>query len=302
MEFTSFDGKTLHVHEWLDAENPRGIVQIVHGMGEHGGRYQPLAEYLNAHGYLAFADDHRGHGLTDQDTLGYCAGDMFRDTVLDEGALTSYYAKRFPELPRFVFGHSYGSFLTQRYLELFGERISGAVIAGSNRMDGPQVKAGLAAAKLANALGREKEPGKFIAMLSFGLYSKKFPDGQWVSHDPENNRRYLEDPFCNFTCSNRFYEDMFRGLGTLYTEEAKRSLRKDLPLYLIAGQEDPVGDMGRGMERLCAFYKDEAGVEDVTLRLLPGFRHEFVGVAEGNGERFGEIVAFYDRAGERGKA
>ena len=96
MIFRSFDGKKIFVHEWLDVENPKGFVQIVHGMTEHGARYDGFAKFLNEHGYLAAADDHRGHGYTDPDTLGYSAGEnMFFDTVKDEDALTDYYKAKY---------------------------------------------------------------------------------------------------------------------------------------------------------------------------------------------------------------
>ena len=88
MIFNSFDGKEIYVHEWTQVDEPKGVVQIVHGMVEHGARYEEFARFLNGHGYIVVADDHRGHGETDRDTLGYCKGNMFYDTVTDEGAIT----------------------------------------------------------------------------------------------------------------------------------------------------------------------------------------------------------------------
>ena len=90
MRFKSFDGKEIYVHEWTDVKNPRGVVQIVHGMAEHGARYGTYAAFLNEHGYAVVADDHRGHGLTDEATPGYCDGDMFNDVVRDEAGITEY--------------------------------------------------------------------------------------------------------------------------------------------------------------------------------------------------------------------
>lgn len=132
MVFKSFDGKEIFVREWADVENPRGIVQIVHGMVEHSGRYDAFARFLNGHGFIVVADDHRGHGETDKDTLGYSAGHMFQDTVRDEGEITAHYRAKHPALTHFVLGFSYGSFLTQSYIGIYGDRTDGAVIAGSN--------------------------------------------------------------------------------------------------------------------------------------------------------------------------
>ena len=294
MQFQSFDGKTISVTEWTDVENPKGIVQIIHGMVEYGGRYAHFAEYLNAHGYLVVADDHRGHGNTDPDTLGYCKGDMFADTVRDEGEITAYYKKKYPGLKYFVFGFSYGSFLTQSYIGKYGKEIDGAVIAGSNKKKDFEVYLGSFVAGLNNLFGRSKKPAKFIEKLSFGAYKKKFADKEWLIADAENNARYHADPFCSFTCSYRFYADFFRGLKKLYTKNYAKSLPRNLPLLLAAGSEDPVGDMGRGMQKLYVYYRYRAGLKDVKLTLFSGSRHEFLNEKAGQAHRYEEILNFFE--------
>ena len=226
MILKSFDGKEIYVHEWLSAEAPKGVVQIVHGMAEHAGRYQKFAEFLNAHGYHVVADDHRGHGKTDTGTLGYAAGNMFADTVEDEGAIADFYKAKYPTLKYFVFGFSYGSFLTQSFVGKYGGKLDGAVIAGSNKKKDFEVYLGSVVAHLKG----QKKPGKLIAKLSFGAYAKKFEDGQWLSVDAENNADYAGDPLCGFTCSNRFYRDFFKGLKSLYTKKYAAGLNKELPI------------------------------------------------------------------------
>lgn len=294
MEFKSFDGKTIYVHEWLDVESPKGFVQIIHGMTEHGARYAEFAKFLNENGYLVAADDHRGHGKTDPDTLGYCAGNMFADTVRDEGELTKYYREKYRGLKYFVFGFSYGSFLTQSYISKYGDLIDGAVIAGSNKKKDFEVYLGSFVTGVCNLFGASKRPAKMIEKLSFGKYAKKFADREWLSADAENNERYHGDPYCGFVCSNRFYADFFKGLRTLYTKKYKQSLRADLPLLLAAGSEDPVGDMGRGMQLLYVFYKYRAGMSDVKLTLFSGCRHEFLNERAGQEKRYRDILEFFE--------
>lgn len=295
MEFKSFDNKKIYVYEWLEVKSPKGIVQIIHGMAEHAGRYEEFAKFLNQNGYLVVADDHRGHGKTDVETLGFCEGNMFEDTVHDEGELTKYYKKKYPNLKYFIFGFSYGSFLTQSYIGKYGELIDGAVISGSNKKKDYEVYLGSIVTETFNLFGRQSKPSKLIERLSFGAYSKKFSDREWGSNDVENNKRYHEDKFCGFTCSNRFYADFFRGLKRLYTKDYINSLRKDLPLLLMAGKNDPVGDMGKGMEKLYEFYTKEVGMKDVKLNLLEGYRHEFIGVKNGQKDRFQEILDFFKK-------
>lgn len=294
MIFESFDGKKIFVYEWLNVDQPKGIVQIVHGMAEHAARYEAFAAYLNAHGYLVVADDHRGHGKTDKESLGYCKGDMFADTVRDEAAITDYYREKYPDLKYFIFGFSYGSFITQSYIGKYGDKVDGAVIAGSSYKKDFEVYLGSFVARWGALLCGAKKPAKLIERLSFGNYAKQFSDGDWLSADAENNARYHGDPFCGFVCSNRFYADFFRGLKKLYTKSYRKGLKKDLPVLLIAGADDPVGNKGKGMEKLCMFYLKKAKMKSVKLVLFPKSRHEFLNEAEGLEKRRDEILTFFN--------
>ncbi len=291
MQFQARDGKTIYVHEWT-TENPRAIVQIAHGMAEHAARYDAFARYLNGCGFLVVADDHRGHGRTDPESLGYCKGDMFRDTVDDMAEITDCYQKRYAGLPYFLFGFSYGSFLAQSYIGTYGDKLDGAVIAGSAYKKDFEVYLGSLVAGLGCLFGEQK-PAKLIEKLSFGVYAKKFEDGQWLSCDAKNNRGYARDPLCGFTCSNRFYADFFRGLRRLYTHKYRKGLRKDLPILLVSGAQDAVGNMGKGVRKLERFYRGKAGVRNVRCVLFENSRHEFLNEREGRDEKWGAVLGFF---------
>lgn len=284
----SFDGKEIYIHEWLDVAEPRGFVQIVHGMAEHAARYDAFARHLNSLGYLAAADDHRGHGMTDRGTLGYCSGDMFADTVRDEAVITDYYRAKYPSIPYFIFGFSYGSFLTQSYISRFGDKVDGAIIGGSSYKKDFEVYMG----SVVSALGGGRKPAKLIEKLSFGAYAAKFDDGQWLSTDAENNASYAADPLSGFTCSNRFYNDFFRGLRSLYTPAYIAGLKRDLPLLLISGAQDPVGNMGAGVRKLRDFYVDRAGMKNVSVVLFENCRHEFLNEREDREKKWGAVTDF----------
>ncbi len=291
MIFESFDGKKIFVHEWLDVAEPKGFVQIVHGMTEHGARYAEFAKYLNEHGYLVAADDHRGHGYTDPDSLGYSNCDnMFFDTVKDEGALTDHYKAKYPDLKYFIFGFSYGSFLTQCYISKYGDKVDGAVIGGSNKKKDFEVYLGAVAA----GGGNQKKPAKFIEEQSFGKWAKKFKDREWLSADAENNAAYHADKFCGFICSKKFYADMFRGLKSLYTKKYAKGLRKDMPLLLVSGAQDPVGNMGKGVKKLFKYYK-KAGMKNVKMVLFEGSRHEFLNEKKNSERKRRTLLDFFDQ-------
>ncbi len=293
MKFKSVDGKEIFVREWL-VEEPKAVVQIVHGMTEHGGRYDAFARFLNGHGYAVVADDHRGHGETDAASLGYSEKSMFERTVLDEAALTDHYRAKFPRAKYILFGFSYGSFLTQSYLGRYGDKLDGAIVAGSNYKKDFEVYLGSFVATLGCAFKGAKKPAKLIEKLSFGAYAKKFEDGQWLSADADNNAAYDGDPFCGFTCSFRFYKDFFKGLRALYTRKYREGLKKDLPVLLVSGENDPVGDMGKGVRKLYRFYTEKAGMERVELKLFKNSRHEFLNEREGREEKWNTVLEFLD--------
>ncbi len=293
MTITSFDKEEIFVREWAEVEEPKGVVQIVHGMAEHCGRYEAFARYLNAHGYIVVADDHRGHGNTDPATLGYRKGDMFADVVRDEACITDSYKEKYKGLKYFIFGFSFGSFVTQSYLGKYCGKVDGAVIAGSSHKKDFEVYMGSLVAGLGCMFGMAKKPAKFIEKLSFGAYAKKFEDREWLSTDAENNAAYRGDPLCGFTCSFRFYKDFFRGLRRLYTSKYKAGLKKDLPVLLASGADDPVGNMSKGVKKLYRFYTEKAGMQHVEMKLFEGSRHEFLNEKEGRDEKWGTVLDFF---------
>lgn len=290
MILKSFDNKKIHIHVWDDVTNPVGVVQIVHGMAEHARRYDAFARFLNQNGYIVIADDHRGHGRTDKDTLGYSDGDIFSDTVLDEVLITKIFQKRYPGLKYYVMGLSYGSFITQSYLALYDGFLDGVVLAGSNYKKDLEVYLG----SILSSISLRKRPAKLIEKLSFGAYSKKFEDGEWLSNDPENNESYRRDAFSGFTCSNQFYKSFFKGLRSLYTNEYIEGLDKNIPLLIVSGKEDPVGDMGAGVEKLFNFYTDSAGMKNVELVLFESSRHEFLNEKQDRELKWATILDFFN--------
>ena len=292
MTIESFDKTKIYLHEWTEAEAPRAVVQIVHGMAEHAGRYAAYAKFLNEHGFLVVADDHRGHGKTHPDTLGYAEGDMFRDTVRDEAVITDYCREKY-KLPVILFGFSYGSFLTQSYISKYGDKIAAAVIAGSSHKKDLEVYFGSLVAGM-GCLFHAERPAKLIEKLSFGAYAKKFEDRAWLSVDAENNAAYASDPLCGFTCSFRFYKDFFKGLRSLYTKEYVAGLPKNLPVLLVSGENDPVGNMGKGVKKLYDFYTGKAGMGDVSLVLFENSRHEFLNEKAGREEKWGAPLSFFE--------
>ncbi len=292
--FVSHDQKEVQLYVWDDVTRPKGVVKIAHGMAEHSARYGEFAEFLNANGYIVVMNDHRGHGLTAQsDSLGYEEGDMFANNVGDQLAILDYCRKKY-DLPLFLMGHSYGSFVTQAVIERRPD-VDGFILCGSNYIKGLSFTA---CRVVANHLCRHKGgryPAEIIVKLSFKSYEKKFGgQNSWLNRDQAEVAKYNDDPLSGFTCSANFYRSFMRGIQKLYSKQQYCTVDVNKPVLLIAGKDDPVGNYGKGMTKLAKFYSEKVGVKDVTLKLYEGARHELLNETN-KAEVYADVVEWITR-------
>ncbi|NLJ41826.1 MAG: alpha/beta hydrolase [Clostridiales bacterium] len=283
-DFTARDGAIINVNRWgLDPNgSAKGVVQIAHGMAEWAFRYDYFAQALNKAGYAVYANDHRGHGLTalSEKDIGYISdNDGFSDMVEDMYELNQFINEKHPDLPVILFGHSMGSFLGQRFVQLYGEDIQGAIFSGSNGKQKPIVNIGIGIAYLEMKLKGRKNKSKLLDRMSFGGYNKAFAPNRtkfdWLSRDEKQVDKYIEDPYCGGIFTSSFFYDFLRGLKLITRKENLRVIPKDLPMYIFGGSMDPVGEFGRGLENLANMYKD-LGMYQISFRLYQGGRHEML--------------------------
>lgn len=273
----------IHARIWTDdGVAPRGVVQIVHGIVEHLGRYDEFARFLASHGFIVAAEDHLGHGLTaaSPENYGYFSdSDGWFRIVRDMKTLRDRAAE--PGLPYFILGHSMGSFLTRTYLiEYPDDGLAGALISGTAQQPLFTVKAGLA---LISLLKHGKEGlhrrSDFINGVCFGAYNSKFKPNRtpcdWVCSDEAVVDAKLRDPAANFVPALGGFRDMLHGIEYMERKDNLSKMNKALPVFFFSGDHDPVGDMGRGAT---AAYQSflSAGCTDVSFRLYPGGRHEML--------------------------
>ncbi len=277
--FPSCNGRTKDAfYFWLPKGKPRAVVQLSHGMCEYVLRYEPLAEFLCSHGIAFAGHDHPGHGhsapspeelgfIDEKDGASLLAADLRRMNLLVQ--------KRFPGVPLFLLGHSMGSFVARLYLPYYAEGLSGAVICGTSGGN-PGAKAGILMAKEIMRRKGSHCRSEMLNSLAFGNYNRAF-DGdspyEWLTADREIVDRYAADPFCNFIFTAAGFRDLFTLVERVSAPEWAASLPSGLPLLLIAGGKDPVGDYGKGVRKVAARLA-EAGAEDVTLHIYPLGRHE----------------------------
>ncbi|KYH45229.1 alpha/beta hydrolase [Branchiibius sp. NY16-3462-2] len=281
LTLTATDGTQIHTYRWLPDGEPTAIVQIAHGMAEHAGRYERFAQALTDHGYAVYAEDHRGHGVTSETTgVGYLAdGDGFDTVAEDFVTVFDKASDEFPGLPRVLFGHSMGSMLSRHFATKHSDDISALIVSGTAGDPGFMGKAGKVVATAESKIRGKRTPSPLMNKLVFGEYNKAFKpartDFDWLSRDEAEVDAYIADPHCGKVFSSGFYVDLLSGLERINSEEHVSTVRPDLPILLIAGDNDPVGANGKGVEAVGAQY-EKVGVTDVTVILYPGARHELL--------------------------
>ncbi len=275
------DGQEIFVYCWEDVSNPKAVVQIFHGMAEHAGRYKEFAQYLNSRGFIVYADDHRGHGRTagTVDQLGCIGGDGFNNIVNDEHVIKEFIQKKHKGLGIIILGHSFGSFVAQEYIMRYGRDIVGVILCGSAKKSGIDVGAGKILAYFQKSISGEDKKSKLLDFLSFGNNNKRIKDSKcksaWLSTDKEAVKKFDEDPFCGTIFTAGFYYYFLKGLSQLYIKERLQQIPSSLPVFIIAGEEDPVGNYGKSVRKLHEIYT-KRGIKDARLKLYKGQRHEIL--------------------------
>lgn len=273
---TTADGIELQVYRWAPAGEPRGVVQIQHGLGEHALRYKRFAEALTGAGYLVYAPDGRGSGRTAAGNYGHWGSDSWPGWVDDVARLVRRVHSDHPGMPLALFGHSMGSFATQQFLVDHSGEVDAVVLSGTTEVSG-----------LVPLLD-SPEPADLSAFNAGFEHRTGF---EWLSRDEAEVDKYVADPGCGFT------SEPFRGIPTLLAAadpERLSGIRPDLPILLVSGSADPIAGGGAAVELVAQRYRD-AGLTDVTVTIYPDARHEVLNETNRD-EVTAQVVAFLGRA------
>lgn len=292
--YASCGAGQIHGCCWVPEGEPKAVVQIVHGIAEFVERYDAFATYLNSLGFLVVAEDHMGHGqsINGAGIQGYFHGGWF-SAVQDTYRLLTDTREEYPDIPYILFGHSMGSFMTRTILCDYPDSgITAAVICGTAWQPTFALPALI---KVIDGICKkegEEKPNEKLQGMVFGSYNKKVEHPRtafdWLSRDKEIVDAYIAHPLCGFTASAGLLREMMRGIYHIQKKENLAKMRKDLPVFFIAGGDDPVGSYGKGIHKCVEEFKRN-GMTDVSVRIYPLCRHEILN--EINKEEIFEDVA-----------
>ena len=279
-EFTGYNGTVLPAVLWMPEGEIKAVLQIAHGMTEHMGRYENFAEYLTPLGIAVAGFDLRGHGKNpgNADVASFGEGG-WDASIADMRSFFELLEKRFPEIPHYMLGFSLGSFLLREYLGKYPEDVAGAIIMGTGYQPGWLLSIMMGIVK-----GQIKKAGfdnttDLVKQLSFGTYNEKFKPNRttadWLCADQAELDKYLADTLVRKNISAGLFWELLGSMKRTGKSDTYKTWDKHMPVLLLSGQDDPVGDAGKGVQ---AVYNcmGKTGMENVTIRLLPGARHDLL--------------------------
>ncbi|CRM25172.1 alpha/beta hydrolase [Pseudomonas marginalis] len=275
---TANDRSRLYVNHWMPDGPAKAVVMLSHGMAEHSGRYARLAEALCSAGYGVYAPDQRGHGRTaDEGTLGlYAEKDGWNKVVGDLASLNQHIGQQQPGLPIILLGHSMGSYIAQAYLLHHSASLHGAILSGSNFQPVALYRAARLIARAERLRQGVRGRSALIEFLSFGSFNKAFKPTRtafdWLSRDPNEVDKYINDPLCGFRCTNQLWIDLLGGLQQISKASNLAQIDPGLPILVMGGECDPVSE-GKRLKSLAHALR-EAGSQHLQLNIYPQARHE----------------------------
>ena len=281
--YPSSDGRTnIKAIKYLPDQNIKAIVQVSHGMVEFFERYEDFALFLNQRGILEVGNDHLGHGdsVVDESEWGYFGKEKgYLNVLNDLHTLTLMIKAEYPDVPIFLLGHSMGSFFARRYLFTFKDELDGAIIMGTGYKDKMTLIGGKLLIKIMMLFKNDHYRSKLINSIALGSYNKKWEPSKthndWLTKDAEIVNWYSSQKKCSFIFTLNGFYNLFSVLEDVCDKDNIKNMKKSLPVFFVAGEDDPVGDFSKGVLKVIKMFK-EAGMEKVTYKFYPNDRHEIL--------------------------
>ncbi len=271
---------TIYAEKYVPEKDIKGVLIVAHGMNEYFGRYKEMCEFLAHEGYVVAGPDHLGHGHTARDyqgEFGYFAdNDGATIVVRDVHRLKKMIQEEYPDKPVFLLGHSMGSFIARNYIEMYGSGIRGVIIMGSGNFNSLLIRLQKLYVRFSSLFGGWHKRDSFCTRVSVGPFAKLFPeDGPlgWVCSRKEVRESSLNDALMGEEFTLNGYYCLSEMILRMQDRKRMARIPRSLPVFIMSGEEDPVGQNGAGPRALLEQYKN-MGFKDVSLKLYPGDRHE----------------------------
>lgn len=280
--FKSADGKTtIHCASWEPEGEIKAALLIVHGMCEFIERYDDFAKYLAKNGIYVAGHDHIGHGqsINSRNDWGYFGNNGNEILLKDIDTHVDLVKSKLEGVPLVIMGHSMGSFLTRQYICEKSEKLNAAIIMGTGGKPAIVLSFGKALTGLLSKVMGDHHRSNLIQLIAFGTYLKRIKNpkttSDWLTKDENILKEYRELDACMFTFTVNGFNQMFKSIGLAQDPNLIKKIRKDLPLFFVAGDADPVGDYGKGVRDAVALYIS-AGIKEVKCKLYENYRHEII--------------------------
>lgn len=261
----------------------KAIIEIAHGMNEHKERYIDFMKFLAKNGYASFIHDHRGHGksIKNINDLGYFYEDNASYVVEDLHQINEYLKNKFKDKKIILFGHSMGSMIVRKYISKYAHTIDGLIVCGSPSKNNAS-KLGLKVVKLLKSIKGERYRSEFVKKLMFGGFDKKGSEpNSWVCHNKEILKLYNEDELCKYTYTLNGYENIIKLMIDIYNPKIYNRNNLDLPIYFIAGNDDPVIKSKKDFNKAINFL-EKIGYHNIDNTLYDDMSHEILNEVNNN--------------------
>ncbi|MEE1304941.1 MAG: alpha/beta fold hydrolase [Agathobacter sp.] len=284
--FLSYDKKTnIHGVKWIpDSGEYKAILQISHGMVEYIERYAPFAEYLTSNGYMVVGHDHLGHGqsVVSKEDWGFFAEHNPSGTLVEDmHTLRKMIQSENPKVPYFMLGHSMGSYMLRKYLTIYNDNLRGVILSGTGFEPDKKSKMGLRLIHFVKFFRGWRHRSQFIANMTYDKPYKKFDTSgkdyanSWLSRNEENVREYYADERSSFIFTLNGYQGLLEAVRYDCMQENVDKVPNKLPIFMVSGDDDPVGRLGEGVKEVYYMFQN-SGKVDITYKLYEGFRHEIL--------------------------
>ncbi|MDF2537918.1 MAG: hypothetical protein K0S76_939 [Herbinix sp.] len=274
------DGYITKVTHLGSPNKPKASILILHGMAEHQKRYHVFAKYLSEHGFDVYLYDHRGHGTDKKlSELGFFAADKGYQLVIEDALVVSDYIEKNNRGNKFfLMGHSMGSFIARNVIQTY-DKYHGVILSGTAYPPKLLTSGGIFISSLVKKFNGPKHVSPYLSNLLFGnkKYTRlsKRTAYDWLSRSHPVVGSYMHDPYCGFTCTASFYNDLLRLIANASKKKLIRTTKKDMPLYIISGENDPVGGYSKEVKKYVSVLK-KMGFINVSSKLYPDCRHELL--------------------------